>query len=121
MPPIAFRKRTPTHTPTITTPAGENHCRTPAAGNASPALERYREERAKLARLDRLEREGKLLARDRMHEGLGQIVSIVREALEILQRQFGAEAHALVDEALDDAERAIGALFEHEHGSGSDA
>src|SRR6186997_2406488 len=33
-------------------------------GNGSPALERYREERALLARLDRQEREGQLLPRE---------------------------------------------------------
>src|ERR1041385_3788699 len=38
-------------------------------GGSSPALERYREERAALARLDRLEREGQLLPRDEVREG----------------------------------------------------
>src|SRR5689334_8401659 len=40
------------------------------AGPASPALERYREERAALARLDRLEREHVLLPRDQVREAL---------------------------------------------------
>jgi hypothetical protein len=47
-------------------------------GAGSPALERYREERALMARLDRLEREGQLLPRDEMRVALGRIAAIVR-------------------------------------------
>src|SRR4051794_36283760 len=47
---------------------------------SSPALERYREERAALARLDRLEREGVLMPRDKAREALGQVAAIVRGA-----------------------------------------
>jgi hypothetical protein len=39
-------------------------------GASSLALERYREERAALARLDRLQREGQLLPRDQVREAL---------------------------------------------------
>jgi hypothetical protein len=38
---------------------------------SSPALERYREERAALAKLDRLERERRLLPRDKVRQSLG--------------------------------------------------
>ena len=55
---------------------------------SSPALERYREERAALARLDRLEREGALMPKDDVREGLGRIATTIRAAGDILQRQM---------------------------------
>ena len=76
-------------------------------GGNSPALERYREERALLARLDRLEREGRLLPLDEVREALGRIAAILRGAGDALQRQFGAAAMQLLHEALDDAQREI--------------
>lgn len=76
-------------------------------GGPSPALERYRNERAELARLDRLERQRHLLPRGEVREALGQIASILREAGEALQRQFGKAAAEVLYEALDDAEREI--------------
>lgn len=77
----------------------------------SPALERYREERAKLARLDRLERERQLIRRDAVHEMLGQFASIMRGAGEILQRQFGSDALTILEEALGDVERNAEPIF----------
>ncbi|MEK6797385.1 MAG: hypothetical protein AABZ12_00310 [Planctomycetota bacterium] len=74
-------------------------------GPESPALERYRDEKAKLARLDRLEREGALLARDMVHHGLGRLVMIFRGASEQIQRQFGVEAHGILKDAVDEYER----------------
>jgi hypothetical protein len=74
-------------------------------GASSPALERYREERAKIARLDRLQREGQLLPRNEVKEALGRIAAILRGAGESLARQFGAAAAELLHEALDDARR----------------
>lgn len=76
----------------------------------SPALERYREERAKLARLDRLEREQTLVSRDEIRQGLGQIAGILRTAGEVLQRQYGNGAVEILNEALDDAVDAISQL-----------
>jgi hypothetical protein len=84
---------------------------------SSPALERYREERAALARLDRLEREGQLLPRDQVREALGRIAAIVRTAGDDVQRQFGAAAGEILYEALDDAKREIN----HTFGDGKDA
>jgi len=86
---------------------------------ATPALERYREERAALARLDRLERERVLVSRDEVREGLGRIAMIVRGAGEALQQQYGRGAVELLDEALDDAEREIARLFGTMNGESS--
>jgi hypothetical protein len=76
-------------------------------GGSSPALERYREERAKIARLDRLERERQLLPRDEVRESWGRMAAILRGAGDTLQRQFGAEAVEILNEALDDCEREL--------------
>lgn len=80
-------------------------------GNGSPALERYREERAAIARLDRLEREGLLVPRDEIREVLGRVATILRGAGDALQRQYGPAALEILYEALDDAEREIDRSF----------
>jgi hypothetical protein len=81
------------------------------SGGPSPALERYREERALLARLDRLGRQGQLLPRQQVRSALGRIASILRGAGESLQQQYGAAARELLDEALDDAEAEVERRF----------
>jgi len=93
-------------------------------GAGSPALERYREERAALARLDRLEREGQLLPRDQVREAHGRISALLRTAGETLGRQFGPEAANVLHEALDDIGREVQRSFGGEgtaDGNGSDA
>jgi hypothetical protein len=80
-------------------------------GTGSPALERYREERAAMARLDRLEREQKLIPRDAARESLGRIAAILRGAGEALQREFGSAAVEILYEALDDSQREITRAF----------
>jgi hypothetical protein len=84
------------------------------AGN-SPALERYREERAALARLDRLERQMQLLPRDQVRQALGRIAAILRSAGDALQQQFGTAAMEILDEALDDAQQEIDHSFGDDH------
>lgn len=76
-------------------------------GGSSPALERYRQERAELARLDRLERQRRLLPRDEVRQALGRIAAILRGAGDALQRKFGADAVEILYEALDDARREV--------------
>ncbi len=80
-------------------------------GGGSAALERYREERAELARLDRLERQRQLLPRDEVREALGRIAAILRSAGDTLQRQFGAAAVEILHEALGDAQREMDRSF----------
>lgn len=84
-------------------------------GSGSPALERYREERAAIARLDRLEREGRLVPRDEVREALGRIAAILRGAGDTLQRQHGSGAADILNEALDDAQRETDRAFEDEN------
>lgn len=82
------------------------------AGATSPALERYREERALLARLDRLEREGELIPRLMMRAGLEHITTILRSAAERLRQQHGEAAVQIYNEALDEAEAGIARFFD---------
>ena len=85
-------------------------------GPNSPALERFREERWRLARLDRLERERVLLPRDDVHEFVTKLAAILRGASERLERKFEYEALAIIDEALDNYDR----LVELEHAKNID-
>ena len=71
-------------------------------GDMSPMRERLTEEKWKLARLDRREREQELLERGRVHEALVSLASRLRSFGETLQRRFGQEAHELLDELLID-------------------
>ena len=80
-------------------------------GDDSPALERYREERAALARMDRLERERVLVRRDEVREGLGRITTIIREAGESLQRQCGPSSAEVLFEAIEEARREVEVCF----------
>jgi hypothetical protein len=80
-------------------------------GSGSPSLERYREERAAMARLDRLEREQKLIPRDTAREALGRIAAILRGAGDTLQREFGLAAVEILYEALDDCQREVDRSF----------
>lgn len=77
------------------------------SGGDSPALERYRDEKAKLARLDRLQREGELVRAADIEEMLNSFSSLIRSTGEQLRRQFGNDALQILDEALDECDRLI--------------
>lgn len=74
---------------------------------SSPALERYRRHRASMALLDLRQRRGELLPREKVHELLGRLSAIIRSAGEALQRQCGADAARLLEDALDEADAEI--------------
>lgn len=80
-------------------------------GRKSEALEALRDEKARMARLDRLKREGEVIARQDVHEGLARIATVLRSAGKILQTKHGRDARAVLDEALDDCQREIDDLF----------
>jgi hypothetical protein len=82
-----------------------------AAGGSSPALERYRDERANLARLDRLEREHTLVDRELSHQAWQRVAGVLHRCGEVLQRQFGPAALRLLNQALEDGDREVVALF----------
>lgn len=74
-------------------------------GSDSPALEQYRRQRARLAELDVAEREGKLISREKLHAAMAKFAGVIRQAGEVLQRQYGTDAHKVLDDALVDAMR----------------
>ena len=76
-------------------------------GGDTPALERYRDERAKLAKLDRLEREGSLLPVEDVHEFLLLLQRIIRSLGESFQRNSMLEEFEMLEEALSDYEREL--------------
>lgn len=79
-------------------------------GVASPALERQRAESAEIMRLRRLAMAGTLSPRKDIRATLGRVAALLRSAGELLERDFGPDARAILDEALDDAEREIAAF-----------
>lgn len=93
-----------------TTPFTDDPMLLPTPGSKSKALEKYRRARADLANLDLEERRGSLIARDKAHDGLMDIARLIRQAGDALRRQFGPEAYALLDGALNQAEARINGL-----------
>ena len=81
------------------------------SGPNSPALERYREERAAIAKLNRLERERELLPRDLVRQSMSRSAACIRQVGESLQKQFGDAAALLLYEGIDDALAEIGRFF----------
>ena len=75
------------------------------AGDGSPALERCREEKAKIAKLQREQMELDLLPRDDLLSAFLAGAAVLRAAGERLQRECGEDASRILSEAIDDAER----------------
>jgi hypothetical protein len=73
--------------------------------------EKYRKERALLLRLERREREGTLVRRDKSHQCWNRVAGVLRNAGEVLQRQFGAAALRILNRAIEDASREVDAVF----------
>jgi hypothetical protein len=82
----------------------------PMTGPSSPNLERWRAARADLAELEREQREGNLIPREEIHDGLVRLAARLRKFGETLQRQFGPEAHRLLEELLDDYQHELDRL-----------
>ena len=81
-------------------------------GEASPALEEYRKEKMKLARLDRMERENTLVDRQLIHEFLGMLATRIRALGDQLQKNGHLEAFELLQECLDDFESHVTMFFD---------
>jgi hypothetical protein len=69
-------------------------------GPNSPNLERLRREKWRLAKLDRLQREGNLLPREDVHELLLAVAEALRSTTDRLQRRYGDDAADVVNEAV---------------------
>ena len=71
----------------------------------------YKRERTRATRLRRLQRQGQLLDRREVHEGLSAIAGIYRRAGARLRQEFGEDAYQIVEECWDDATRKIDRMF----------
>jgi hypothetical protein len=79
-------------------------------GDESPALERYRGVRADQEELKLAAMRRELLPRQEIVAHLQRGQGIVRQAVEALQRQFGPEAAKLMNDAFEEAQRALDSL-----------
>lgn len=77
------------------------------SAQSSPALEKYREERARLAELDRLERERVLMPRELTRSLHYRLAMLIRRCIERLELNYGRDAAQLVLDMLDDYEREL--------------
>ena len=76
----------------------------------SPALERYRSARAKSAELDLALRKKELVDLEKLRLLLGRWHTVLRRTGERLGRRCGADAQAILDEALDELRSIVGQL-----------
>jgi len=83
-------------------------------GPPTEALERLRLANAQIAELELARRHGALVEREAVRTGLSQIAGILRSAGDSLQRQFGPEAHIILEEALGDATAMMEKLFSND-------
>jgi hypothetical protein len=74
------------------------------ASRTSPALEKFRRERARLAELDRMEREGELVPLAGIQRLHNIEAELLRRAIERLELRYGADAAQLIRDTLDDVQ-----------------
>ncbi len=79
-------------------------------GEPSPALERYREVRAKLAERELVDREGELVNVEAAAGIIAGVVGRLRVAASTLAARFGESAGDVLLEALEDARREAATL-----------
>lgn len=80
-------------------------------GQTTPALERYREEKWRLARLERERIEGTLVPLAHVQDLLNMQAMRIRQAGEQLERQKGPDAADILREALDDLDQEAEQFF----------
>jgi hypothetical protein len=84
------------------------------SGPATTELEGLRRASRLLKELEYGERKKQLLPRDRVHDGLTRIASLMRDCGDSLQRRFGPDALDILNQHLDAAEAEIIALCQLE-------
>ena len=90
----------------------------PTITGTSPALERFRHARAGLAELELQAKQGQFLPRQLVHECFGRVASLLRAAGDRLKKDYGPEALKILNEALEDALRAVGELCDEGNATG---
>lgn len=81
------------------------------AKQEAAAADPWKEERTKLARLQRLEREGVLIRRDQVVEAAYKYGMVLRAAGDRLQRRYGPEAQEILEEAVREFEQEVRKAF----------
>ena len=81
------------------------------AGVSSIWMERYREERTKLVRMERKEKEGKLLNREKMHLMFSRMAEINQRTGKKLEKEFGKRALEIFNDGFKNAEREADRVF----------
>lgn len=76
----------------------------------SPALERYRLAKAKLAELDLEHRKGDLIDREKCRELMGRWSVIIRRMGERLGKRYGNDATLSVNDSLDECQKVVDGL-----------
>ena len=89
------------------------------AGGPSPALERWREARAKLSELELARQQGLLVSAAVMQQGLQLFASTMRTVFGELRAQFGEEAYSIVADGLDLSEQQFRKLAREANGDGA--
>lgn len=77
-----------------------------SSGGTSDALEKCRQEKFRLLRMERMQKEGKLLSAEHVQNCFASVASILRKAGERLQG-ISEEAADVLYEAIDDGERLV--------------
>ena len=80
------------------------------AGGDSPALEDYRRHRARVAKVEADEREGGSVPIGEIEPELSRLTGVLRRAGEQLARQYGNDAAAILNEAVDRWEEGLSKL-----------
>jgi phage terminase Nu1 subunit (DNA packaging protein) len=76
-------------------------------GDRSPALEAYRQEKALLAKLDRLEREGRLIDVGEMRRRLIEYAAMLRKMAEGVARDYGPGPAERIEQATNEFARMV--------------
>lgn len=95
----------------ITAWRNKNRRREPPAGSKGIWEERYKKEKAKMARLDRLRRQGELVDRSAAITCWVILARRLQQVGSSLQKVFGPAAVKMLNEAIEDCKREVEATF----------
>jgi hypothetical protein len=87
------------------------------SGPFSQALEEYRREQTRIARLKRLDMEKTLVPRKEVHQVMSDLAALIRGGIEMLQLRHGNEAAEIIRDCLDQYEARLTALDEPNEGT----
>jgi hypothetical protein len=86
----------------------------------SPVLDRWRAAKADREEMQRDRERGLLIPREEIEPSLAQFAAVIRRAGDTLQRQWGADAASVINEAIDEIEQAWQQAFKREQASPGD-